>query len=77
MEEDYSEEYIESEIQWSYINRDNETIDINLIVPFKNGEKRKLYMTASRKDNEIVDYMNLAEGNKEILILKSWEYLEQ
>ncbi len=79
LKEDYSEKYIESKIQWSYINRDNGTIDINLIVPFKNGEKRKLHMTATRKDNKIVDgdYLYLAEGNKETSILKSWEYLEQ
>lgn len=62
------------DIKYTYLLREDETLDINMIVTVKDGSKHKYYVTVPCKNNVLGTEIELFEGNKEESIIK---YLNQ
>lgn len=65
-------EYKITKVEREYLKRENDTIDINLIISHKNGEKRKNYISVKVNGN-MVEYeggISLNEGNKKISLIQ-------
>lgn len=57
----------------SYLSRENDTVDINMIIADKYGERYKMHTTVAIKDDVLVSEFEICEGNKEASIFKSLE----
>lgn len=62
------------DMEYTYLVREDETLDINIIVTIKDGSKYKYCATVLCKDNTLGTDIELFEGNKEESIV---QYLNQ
>ena len=58
------------DVKYVYLLREDETVDINIIVEPKDGSKYKYYVTVSYEDNILETDVEFLEGNKEESIIK-------
>lgn len=59
-----------TKVEYDYLYREDETIDINVVVNVDDGTKYKYCMTTSCKNNILETSVELMEGNKEQSIIK-------
>lgn len=64
-------------VEYSYLLREDNTVDINMVVTAKDKIKYKYYVTVLYKDNVLRRNLQILEGNKEESIIKYWEKLEK
>ena len=53
-------------VKYTYLLREDDTVDVNMLVELKDKSKYKYYVTVSCKDNTLETDVNILEGNKEL-----------
>lgn len=58
-------------IEYKYFEREDKSVDINIIVTTKDGSKYKYYVSTSVINNTLGTNIIMSEGNKEKYLFKS------
>lgn len=53
-------------VKYTYLLREDDTVDVNMLVELKDKSQYKYYVTVSCKDNTLETDVNILEGNKEL-----------
>ena len=71
IEEALKKEYSDGikNVKYTYLTREDNTLDINMVVTDSEGTKYKNYVTVSYEDGKIGTYVELKEGNKKASVI--------
>lgn len=66
-----------TDTKYSYLLREDETVDVNIIVSVKDGSRYKYHVTVPYKDNTLGTDVELSEGNKEESLIQYLKSIEE